>query len=45
MLNGNCLLELLLSDEYLLDIIGCLEYDPELLVVPLPAQNLASSSL
>jgi len=31
MLNGNCLLELLLSDEFLLDIIGCLEHDPDLL--------------
>jgi len=30
MLNDNCLLELLLSEEYILSVIGVLEYDPEL---------------
>jgi protein phosphatase-4 regulatory subunit 3 len=30
MLNDNCLLEMLLSEEYILSVIGVLEYDPEL---------------
>lgn len=30
MLNDNCLLETLLSDEYIMSVIGVLEYDPEL---------------
>jgi len=30
MLNDNCLLEILLSEEYILSVIGVLEYDPEL---------------
>lgn len=31
MLNDNCLLEMLLSDEFLMEIVGCLETDPELM--------------
>lgn len=30
MLNDNCLLEILLSEEYILTLIGVLEYDPDL---------------
>lgn len=30
MLNDNCLLEMLLSEDYLMEVIGCLENDPEL---------------
>ena len=32
MLKDNCLLEMLLSDEYLMEMVGCLEHDPELMV-------------
>jgi len=31
MLKDNCLLEMLLSDEYLMEMVGCLEHDPELM--------------
>ena len=37
MLNDCTLLEnILLSDEYLMEIVGCLEHDPELMVHLMP---------
>ncbi|XP_002762787.1 protein PPP4R3C [Callithrix jacchus] len=30
LLNEGCLLEIMFSDEYIMDVVGCLEYDPDL---------------